>query len=87
VGGGRFGKLLNEKEMEKLEIKSISEAFSMQPIKLIVLDDPYPFDNNQSVKEIKLEVLDQNTNVYVGYNFDGKKIFQYLEKSVNVHYF
>jgi hypothetical protein len=68
-------------------IKSISEAFSMQPIPLSVVDNPNSFNPENSIKEIKLEVMDETTNVYVGYNFEGKKLFQYLAKSVNVHYF
>ena len=70
----------------KQKIKSISEAFSMQPITLSVVDKPTSFDPENSIKEIKLEVMDENTNVYVGYNFDGKKLFEYIAKTVNVHY-
>ena len=69
-----------------MKIKSISEAFSMQPITLRVVDKPTSFDPENSIKEIKLEVMDETTNVYVGYNFDGKKLFEYIAKSVNVHY-
>lgn len=69
-----------------MKIKSISEAFSMQPITLSVADKPGSLYPENSIKEIKLEVLDEKTNVYVGYNFDGKKLFEYLSKSVNVHY-
>ena len=69
-----------------MKIKSISEAFSMQPITLSVVDKPTSFDPENSIKEIKLEVMDETTNVYVGYNFDGKKLFEYIAKSVNVHY-
>ena len=70
-----------------MKIKSISEAFSIQPITLSVVDEPITFDTENSIKEIKLEVMDETTNIYVGYNFDGKKIFEYMAKSVNVHYF
>jgi hypothetical protein len=74
--------------MNKMEtkVKSISEAFSMQPITLTIVDMPTSFSPENSIKEIKLEVMDETTNVYVGYNFDGKKLFQYISKSVNVHY-
>ena len=69
------------------KIKSISEAFSMQPITLRVTGKPTPFDSENSIKEIKLEMMDEVTSVYVGYNFEGEKKFQYLANSVNVHYF
>lgn len=69
------------------KVKSISEAFSMQPITLNVSDKPTSFDPENSIKEIKLEVIDETTSVYVGYNFEGKKKFQYLANAVNVHYF
>jgi hypothetical protein len=74
--------------MNKMEtkVKSISEAFSMQPITLSIVDMPTSFSLENSIKEIKLEVMDETTNVYVGYNFDGKKLFEYISKSVNVHY-
>ena len=69
-----------------MKIKSISEAFSIQPITLSVVDMPTSLNPENSIKEIKLEVMDETTNVYVGYNFDGKKLFEYIAKSVNVHY-
>jgi hypothetical protein len=72
------------------KIKSISEAYSAQPLTLIVDKEPRPFDPENSIKEIKeirLEDLAyENVCVYVGYNFEGKKIFQYHMMSVNVHY-
>jgi len=78
--------------MEELKIKSIVEAFSMQPEILQVQKTKEGFwKPDEACKEIKLEVLDHiydesPTSYYVGYNFDGKKLFQYLAKSVNVHY-
>ena len=70
-----------------MKIKSISEAFSMQPITLSVVDKPTSFDPENSIKEIKLEIQPNDaTEIYVGYNFDGKKLFGYIAKSVNVHY-
>lgn len=76
--------------MEK--IKLISEAFSMQPVTLEVLTEGQlkaDYDKSNSAKEIIKEtvLIDRNpTEVYVGYNPEGKKIFQYLATSVNVHY-
>lgn len=73
--------------MEK--VKSISEAFSMQPITITVTapDKRTKFDPSQDIERIELEVLDENTSIYVGYNFEGEKKFQYLANTVNVHYF
>ena len=68
-------------------IKSISEAFSMQPITISVYNEIRSFDPENSIKEIKLEVMDSSTNIYVGYNFNGEKKFEYIATAVNVHYF
>jgi len=74
------------------KIKSITEAFSMQPATLSIMksNENY-YDKPQACKEIKLEILDgvydkEPDTYYVGYNFEGEKIFQYLSRSVNVHY-
>ena len=74
-------------------IKSISEAFSMQPITIEVLSEnqlSIP-DSSQDIKIIQSEsiVLDSGEiiEVYSCYNFEGEKKCQYLKKSVNVHYF
>lgn len=73
-------------------IFSITEAFSMQPLTLYVKSqremESY-FDKPKAVKEIKFEYETHENEIleyYVGYNFDGKKLFKYLVKSVNVHY-
>ena len=70
-------------------IKSISEAFSMQPILLKVKDPEYrkkygkgPLD----IQRIEKEQIEQDDWNYVGYNFDGQKLFEYHWRSVNVHY-
>lgn len=75
-----------------MKIKSITEAFSMQPATLSTMksNENY-YDKPQACKEIKLEHLsgvydEVPTDYYVGYNFEGQKLFQYLAKSVNVHY-
>jgi len=78
--------------MKEPIIKSIVEAFSMHPEILQITEDKNTFwKHNEACKEIKLEYLEGVYNkefveYYVGYNFDGKKLFQYLAKSVNVHY-
>jgi hypothetical protein len=76
--------------MEK--IKQITEAFSMQPKVFYVTDEPQGYTGE--VKEIKLEKIilgDENGNsiedvYYVGYDFNDKKIFQFLAKTVNVEF-
>lgn len=80
--------------MEK--IKSISEAYSQQPVTLTVLSEKYAqkcHDKPDACKEIKIEtIVIGNSSVgdvfmaYVGYNFKGEKIFQYKCDSMNVHY-
>jgi len=79
--------------MEK--IKSITEAFSQQPAFIQVTTqekyDAMKFGKENAVKEIKCETLqtgsDTANDYYIGYGFDGKKLFEYLRASVNVHYF
>jgi hypothetical protein len=87
--------------MEK--IKSITEAFSMQPCSFsICLTPEKQMRNNKEfihehkgcIKEIKLERLQVGTKCgdpveelyYVGYGFNGEKMFKYIYNSVNVHY-
>ena len=77
------------------KIKSITEAFSMQPTTISTMksNEGY-FDKPNACKEIKLERLcighkygDPIEELYyVGYNFEGKKIFQYIANTVNVHF-
>ena len=77
-------------------IKSITEAYSCQPkhFELVREEDLHYWIRGEAVKEIKLESLVVGDNpstafadmFYVGYNHDGKKIFQYLANSVNVQY-
>ena len=74
------------------KIYSISEAFSMQPKHISVMDEEHYksyYDKPNACKEIKLEPVQIGEVVmaYVGYNFEDKKIFQYLANTVNVHYF
>lgn len=74
-------------------IKSITEAFSQQPFKHeIVSEEIYPTYWNKvlAVKKIILETRrvdsDKECNFYVGYNYEGEKLFEYLQSSVNVNY-
>ena len=60
----------------KNKVKSISEAFAMQPNYFAIKD----------IEKIELEVMNETTDVYVGYNFKGKKMFKYIASAVNVHY-
>lgn len=79
--------------MEK--IKSISEAFSMQPRHLEITEMSYyekcknEAAKKEFIKVIKLEDKGQYPDkelYYVGYNFEGDKLFQYIANTVNVHY-
>ena len=74
-----------------MKIKSISEAFSMMPITLSVVESPCEFNPKDSIKRIELEMInhgmDDEMNVYRGYNFEDELKFQYNSKSVHVHYF
>lgn len=80
--------------MEK--IKSITEAFSQQPNNFqITSQESYDrlikgYMKENACKEIKLETMrvdsDKQCDFYVGYGFDGKKLFEYLRSSVNVNY-
>ena len=82
--------------MEK--IKSISEAYSQQPKTQMVVEEHHLlmyYDKNNACKEIKIETVklgyecgnEVDILCYVGYNFDGKKLFQYKCDSVNVEYY
>lgn len=87
--------------MEK--IKSITEAFSMQPCcKSVTSTEDYekwkstnPAGRDGDIKEIKLETVQIGRKYgepiedlyYCGYNFEGKKLFQYLALTVNVDFF
>jgi hypothetical protein len=80
--------------MTTQKIKSITEAFSMQPAYFQV----YEVRGNETsflpslIAEIKLEAQESAyTNepeyYYIGYNFYGNLLFKYLAKTVNVQYF
>jgi hypothetical protein len=75
-----------------LKIKSIVEAFSMQPTFYQVSESKEGFwKPDEAIKEIRLEYLSYSNDevpepYYSGFNFEGKKLFQYRAKSVNVHY-
>jgi len=77
-------------------IKSLNEAYSMQPNFVCVCTDyEHYYDKPNACKEIVFERQVIGTKCgdpveelyYVGYNFQGEKIFQYLANAVNIHYF
>jgi len=69
-------------------IKSIVEAYSMQPNVFYVPEAGVICKNpDQDIKHIEREQVDQYEWDYVGYNFNEKMLFRYHEKSVNVHYY
>jgi hypothetical protein len=77
---------------DTLKIRSIVEAFSMQPEAFHIVESNEGFwKPDEAIKEIILEYLSYSNDeipepYYSGFNFEGKKLFQYLAKSVNVHY-
>ena len=73
-----------------MKIKSITEAFSMQPNYFSVCAYDHKH-GDECLKEINEELQPDGENIlikyYVGWNFNDKMIFKYLANSVNVHYF
>ena len=74
------------------KIRSITEAFSMQPSTQEVRLTREPFEKDKSI--LTKIWLEQRTirgagevDFYVGYDQKGRKLFEYLRSSVNVHYF
>ena len=81
---------------EVKDVMAISEAFSMQPNHLSVCTDyEHYYDKPRACMIIVKEIQTIGTRCgdpveeiyYVGYNFDGQKIFQYIANAVNVTYF
>lgn len=77
-------------------IKSISEAFSMQPVhKEVCTDYENYYDKPNACNKILKETLTIGARCgdpvqeiyYVGYNFQNVKIFQYIANTVNVNFF
>lgn len=81
-----------KKTLEK-KIKSISEAYSNRAETLSVIPKIHlkgSWDKENACKEIEPEEREcdgEIVDVLVGYNFDGREIFCYHAKSVNVHYY
>jgi len=80
-------------EMIPRRIKSITEAYSMQPITMNVTEDEPPTHGGKSnsIKFITLEQVkfgeDDKQWMYCGYNFYAERVFQFIYKSVNVIFF
>ena len=77
----------------KSRIKSITEAFSIQPFTWVVSEkegNSIPFSAGYNIAEIELirtgpdEFYDY---LYVAYDFKGNKLFEWQPKAVNVSYF
>lgn len=72
--------------MNNPKIKSIKEAYSMQPVMLSVRDRVAP---NVVVAKIELmDIFSMGDPIphYVGFDALGRKLFQYKADSVNVHF-
>jgi len=75
--------------MKEQKIESITEAFSMQPTTLRVTPkDSWErmLHKEDAIKEIREVWNGDQIRVYRGFNYDDKKMFEYLANSVNVHY-
>lgn len=68
------------------KIKSISEAYSMQPIVLTIGNSMGASANRKTIDYIKMEIRPNHEDVYVGYTENGEKLFEYIIKAVNVHF-
>lgn len=75
-----------------MKVKSITEAFSMQPCTLRV-GDYYNETEGVRIASIDLEVINIPVNgdpydykYYVGRDKNGNKLFQYKAEAVNVHF-
>ena len=75
------------------KIELITEAFSMQPCSLRICTYDHKHTKN-CIEKIKDEVhypivngQQNGYSVYVGYNFEGNQVFEYLATTVNVHYY
>ena len=68
---------------EKARVKSISEAFSMQPAVFDVGKPCY----GEILDHIDRVQVEEYEYAYIAYNSKGEPLFRYLEKSVNVHYY
>ena len=66
-----------------MKIKSISEAYSMQPVSLSLCECNH---THIDICIEKIEIENQG-EFYIGFNFKGQNIFKYRSDSVNVHYF
>jgi hypothetical protein len=81
--------------MKTKKIQRISEAFSMQPNNVCIMNenDNY-YDKPRKCKEIKLELIslgkvygqDVEDLYYVCYNFEGLPFAQFLAKTMNVEF-
>ena len=71
----------------KQKIKSITEAFSMQPIRCYVGESPSNLNTlTATIERIELEPIGEDLSAYIGYDSENNKLFQYLFNSVNVYY-
>jgi len=80
-------------DMIPRRIKSITEAYSMQPITMSVTIDEPPSNGGKanSIKFITLEKVTfgetEDQWMYCGYNFYAERVFQFIATAVNVIYF
>ena len=76
-----------------MKIKSVTEAFSMQPNTWTVSKSkgiPLCCSINRDIVEIKLERIGPDEfydYLYIAYDFGGNKLFQWQPKAVNVEFY
>jgi hypothetical protein len=72
------------------KIKSITEAFSMQPNTWTVGNSYWIHEFNHVISDIKLERIGPDEfydNLYIAYDSDGNKLFEWQPKAVNITYY
>lgn len=70
------------------KIIAVKEAFSIMPETWKLCDTPLSFHEHSSkcIKEIKKIQTGPYSSIYAAFNFDGNKIIEFQEESVNIFY-
>lgn len=75
-----------------MKIKSITEAYSLQPFHHEIVPDPLrhsfpsPGDCLMDIKCEKINIDGDSISYYCGYSWNGNLLFQYRANSVNIQY-
>jgi len=68
-------------------IKSITEAFSMQPCRISVGDTIGSWDDQRKVKRMEFINPTDSLTLIEGYDDNDKILFSYIASAVHIHYF